>query len=479
MSNIISFILVLIKYLNKILFKFQIFLVNKYVKNDVSQNPVSEKYHKLQIDGMPVIEQRQLYDHKILLDKYLKAHGKPLKPVNRRSRHLPPEGISCPICSAPYEYIYDNSGGRGQLGCKVCKSTFCPEKTYLEKLVLKCPHCQRTLVKTKDRTNFFVYKCVNKQCPFYIKNLTSMSSEEKKDFKDDPYKYKLHYYYRIFNLDIKSLKKDSAYPYVVDLSRIRNSKYIFGLAMTYHVNYGLSTRQTASILWDIHRVKMSHQTVANYASAAARILRPFVDNFPYNLSEKLAIVGDETYIKVLGKKHYVFFIMDAVKKIITSCPVFENRDGVAAIKAIYATLSKFKKIPDDLTMVFDGNPIYVLAQHFFAQHEIHFDVKQVIGLKNKDETSKEYRWLKQTTERLNRTFKSVYKGTNGFNSYDGSNAFTSLFAGFYNFLRRHSSLGYEVPVKLDEVEAMPDMPSKWLKLLSMSCDYLADIKVSA
>ncbi|MEA3392451.1 MAG: integrase core domain-containing protein [Candidatus Marinimicrobia bacterium] len=100
-------------------------------------------------------------------------------------------------------------------------------------------------------------------------------------------------------------------------------------------------------------------------------------------------------------------------------------------------------------------------------------------MKNNDETSKEYRWLKQTTERLNRTFKSVYKGTNGFNSYDGSNAFTSLFAGFYNFLRRHSSLGYEVPVKLDEVEAMPDMPSKWLKLLSMSCDYLADIKASA
>lgn len=68
MSNIISFILVFIKYLNKILFKLQIFLVNKYVKNDASQNPVSEKYRKLRTDGIPVIEQRQLYDHKILLD---------------------------------------------------------------------------------------------------------------------------------------------------------------------------------------------------------------------------------------------------------------------------------------------------------------------------------------------------------------------------------------------------------------------------
>jgi len=306
-----------------------------------------------------------------------------------------------------------------------------------------------------------------------------MSDEEKKDFEDNSYKYKLHYYYRIFDLDIKSLKQDPEHPSAIDLSRIRNSKYVFGLAMTYHINYGLSTRQTASILWDIHKVKMSHQTVANYSSAAARVIRPFVDNFPYDLSEKLAIVGDETYIKVLGKHYYVFFIMDAVKKIITSYPVFKNRDGIAAIKAIYSTLSKFKKIPNDLVMVFDGNPIYILAQHFFAQYGIHFDIKQVIGLKNKDEISKEYRWLKQTTERLNRTFKSVYKGTNGFNSYDGSNSFTALFAGFYNFLRRHKALGYGVPVNIPEVESMPDMPSKWLKLLSLSCDYLADLKTPA
>ena len=207
-----------------------------------------------------------------------------------------------------------------------------------------------------------------------------MSDEEKKDFEDNSYKYKLHYYYRIFDLNIKSLKQDPEHPSAIDLSRIRNSKYVFGLAMTYHINYGLSTRQTASVLWDIHRVKMSHQTVANYSSAAARVIKPFVDNFPYELSEELAIVGDETYIKVLGKNHYVFFIMDALTKIITSYPVFKNRDGIAAIKAIYSTLSKFKKIPDDLVMVFDGNPIYILAKHFFAQYGIHFDIKQELNL---------------------------------------------------------------------------------------------------
>ena len=472
MSNIISFILVLIKYLNKFIFKFQTFLVNKYMKNDPSKNPTSERYRKLQLNGMPIIEQKQLYDHKVLLSRYLDAHGKPLKPVNRRSKFKPSEDTFCPVCSAPHEYIYDNSGGRGQLACKVCKSTFYPGKDYIEKLVLKCPHCQKNLQKKRDRKQFFVYSCTNKCCPFYVKNLTCMSDEQKLDFEKHPYKYKLHYYYRVFDFDMKSLKKDPDKPSAVDISRIRNSKYILGLVLTYHINYGLSTRQTSSVIWDVHRVSISHQTVANYASAAARIIKPFVDNYPYDLSECLAIVGDETYIKVLGKNHYVFFIMDGIKKILTSYSVFKNRDGIAAIKAIYETLSKFKKIPANLTMIFDGNPIYILAKHFFAQYNINFDIKQVIGLKNKDETSKEYRWLKQITERLNRTFKGVYRGTNGFNSFKGANDFTALFAGFFNFLRRHTALKYNVPVSIPQVAAMPDMPSKWLKLLNLSCDFL-------
>lgn len=370
---IVPHLLTLIKLLNKILFKFQCFLVNRYMNNSPSDNPVSEKYRPLQVDAKPIVEQRQLYDYNTLLNNYLEKHGKPLKPVNRRSKHLPPPGTVCPICGAPYEYVYDNTAGRGQLACKVCKSTFYPDKAYLDKLILKCPHCGKSLQKKRDRKQFFVYTCVNKCCPFYVHNLTSMSRDEKADFEKNPYKYKLHYYYRVFDIEIDSLKENPQKPSAVDLSRIRNSKYVLGLALTYHINYGLSTRQTASILWDIHNIKISHQTVANYASSAASVIKPFVDNYPYELSSTVSICGDETYIKVLGKKHYVFFIMDAVKKIITSYSIFLNRDGVSAIKAIYSTLSKFRKLPEKLSLIFDGNPIYILAQHFFAQHGIHFD----------------------------------------------------------------------------------------------------------
>ena len=98
MIHIVPYLLSLIKLLNKILFKFQCFLVNRYMNNDPSDRPVSEKYRALKMDAMPVIEQRSLLDYQHLLDDYLNQHGKPLKPV----KFLPPPDTVCPICGDTY-----------------------------------------------------------------------------------------------------------------------------------------------------------------------------------------------------------------------------------------------------------------------------------------------------------------------------------------------------------------------------------------
>ena len=95
------YLLMLIKFLNRVLFKFQCFLVDRFLQNSPSDNPVSEKYRALRVDAMPIIEKRELLDYRQLLSKYLKERGKPLKPVNRRSKYLPPLGTICPICNAP------------------------------------------------------------------------------------------------------------------------------------------------------------------------------------------------------------------------------------------------------------------------------------------------------------------------------------------------------------------------------------------
>lgn len=188
---------------------------------------------------------------------------------------------------------------------------------------------------------------------------------------------------------------------------------------------------------DVHGVSISHQTVINYANSVALIVQPFIDHFPYELSGSFC--GDETYIRVKERWHYLFFMFDAVKKVVLSYRVSPNRDTFSAIRAIDDVLKKLPSIPKDLSFVVDGNPIYLLAQHFFAQHGISFDVRQVIGLTNDDPVSEEYRPLKQIIERFNRTFKGNYRPTHGFGAEKGSVSFVTLFVAYFNFLRPHSA----------------------------------------
>ena len=77
-----------------------------------------------------------------------------------------------------------------------------------------------------------------------------------------------------------------------------------GLCLTYHVNCKMSTRQTAHVLKEVHGIKISHRTIANYALTAAAVIKPFVDTYNYKPSKILS--ADETYIKVKGIKHYVW-----------------------------------------------------------------------------------------------------------------------------------------------------------------------------
>jgi putative transposase len=299
-----------------------------------------------------------------------------------------------------------------------------------------------------------------------------MTKKEKQRFKKEPQAFKVRYIFRQFHIDYKPLTKDSPKKPKVDLSRLYASPHTLGLILTYHVNYGLSARKTAAIMKDIHGVSISHQTILNYENSVALILKPYVDHYPYELSDQFC--GDETYIRVNGRWHYLFFFFDAVKKIILSYPVSPNRDTASAVQAIDEVLIKMKEIPEDLTFVVDGNPIYLLAQHFFAEQGISFDVQQVIGLTNEDPVSEELRPLKQIIERLNRMFKGNYRSTHGFGSETGSVSYVTLFVAYFNFLRPHASLEGKVPVLLPELEQVPHMPERWTKLIELAQQWLEE-----
>lgn len=483
MYNIITNLLVLLQVQQKIISILFLLVTAKPLKSKSFDKPANVPYRKIVIDQMPIFDtSKALYDfssksldYTQLLNDYFTNTGKILKPVSRRAnaKVKVPESLSCPHCGAPHQYLYVNDGGKGQYLCKVCNSLFNRKERFVKEPILRCPHCGHSLVKKKERSCFFVHKCVNDNCSFYLNNLNSLSKKDRDCFAMHPENYKLHYIYREFNIDFLPLSSQQRYDIPTSgLSRIYASSNTLGLILTYHINYGLSARKTASILYDVHGLKISHQTILNYCNMVSYIVKPFLDNYPYEISNSIA--GDETYIRVNGKWNYIFFFTDTIRKTILSYYTSPNRDTNSCIIAIDYVLSKFKEIPQDLAFTVDGNPIYLLAQYWFSTRGINFDINQVIGLTNIDEKSKEFRPLKQAIERHNRSFKANARSSHGFASKRGSVAYVTLFCTYFNFLRPHMALDYEVPVPITEVQKQPHMPAKWLKLIQLSQQYILD-----
>lgn len=473
MVKIISFIISLLNIFRKLLYKFECFLL-QFLPNDPNPNPVSDAYRRFKVHPLPVIEPEHL---PVSFDEaraaYEAKHNKPLKPVFRhKGKDYPAKGTVCPHCGATHEYLSFNNGQKkSQIKCKVCEKTFSTEKSYSQQVVRKCPFCGKKLTLIKSRSSFDIYKCMSPKCSHYRAELKKLSKEDRKNYKQTPSAFSLHYITRVFNASLDRLESIQLKiePSKIDLTRIRNSKHVLGLALTYYVNYGLSLRKTALILHEVHDIKISHQTIANYTQAASHLLFPWMDSFKHDLNPYQC--GDETYVKVLGKKAYVFFMCDVRKKIITSYRIYMKRDTFSAIDAFYSVLRKFKEIPENLEFVVDGNPIYKAAQQYFQLKRVFFKVTQVIGLTNDDPVSKEHRPAKQIIERLNRTFQYLYAVKNGFNTFAGANDFMCLFTTYFNFLRNHTALGYKPPVQLDCLKKTHNMPSKWNILLDEALNY--------
>lgn len=94
-------------------------------------------------DKLPIIHVPEKKDFKQLLKQYLKEHDKPLKPIKSRSKNPVSEHIHCPCCNAPHNYIYGNTGGRGQFWCKVCDTHF-NRHNYLDNPIEL--HCYKSVM---------------------------------------------------------------------------------------------------------------------------------------------------------------------------------------------------------------------------------------------------------------------------------------------------------------------------------------------
>ena len=160
--------------------------------------------------------------------------------------------------------------------------------------------------------------------------------------------------------------------------------------------------------------------------------------------------------------------MDAAKRSIIGYQISDNRGVGPCILAMRMAFRNLKKLPKNFKFIADGYCAYPLAAIEFAKHfkeNFKFEITQVIGLTNDDEVSTKYRPYKQMIERLNRTYKSSYRPTNGFDNYDGANYDLALWVAYYNFLRPHKHNHYKVLNEVEILRGADNMPGKWQLLI--------------
>ena len=340
---------------------------------------------------------------------------------------------------------------------------------------LCCPYCHRKLYEWKVKHKLTIYKCGNKKCEFKQSKIKALNPAEKMLMVLIPTHFKVNYQYREYQFTEEDLKHSEPKPphkSRVNLSKIHCSNKLLGLILSVHISFSMNASKTAAFINQVYGRRISGKTILNYAEAAA----PYCHKFNMNNKGPTDDIsaGDETYIKIKGKHHYVWFFISVEKKTITAYHVSNNRETKPAITAMLEAIRTAKN-DQKITLITDGNPSYSAGLHFINnEHEIYKNKNnkikhiKVIGLQNLDKDSEDNRKFKQIIERLNRTYKQNAKAAAGFNKLSGAIAITTLFVTHYNFLRPHSSLDYDVPVPISDLNKCRTLPEKWLKILSLA-----------
>lgn len=367
--------------------------------------------------------------------------GQPISPVQHRRKM--PATLHCLNCGAPSDYLYNCGYEYGhssdedfhKIRCKICgfQTVPCRDKRSPR---FFCPYCGYALVTTRERQNFDVLKCKNKQCPYREKE--ALRREAIKNGANPDAK---SYIYRSFKMDLTSLQLTRPLKPKTDFARLRHCTTAVALALTLHIHFGLSLRETKYALSSLFHLPVSHQTVANWCQSVAYLIEPLVSK---RIQEADILVGDETFIRIAGDDAYWWISYNPENATIVSQLVSTQRDTKAAATLIKQTQ---EQAPQLTYFISDAFSAYGLALLYLGQTQC--DVPQHIivkGLQYTGVPEDAFLWHKELIERFFRTFKQRYRRTLGFANINGAVAFCVLFSVYYHFFRPHQRAGGEPPV---------------------------------
>jgi len=218
---------------------------------------------------------------------------------------------------------------------------------------------------------------------------------------------------------------------------------------------------------ELHDMPMSSQTVDNYLDLMANILRPYVENYPYKVSQR--ITADETYIKIQVKQYYLYRYFDYDTNIVISEYLSNKRDTTATFNSLNKCLTTIQDTVDltNITLIVDGyTPYQIVANDLNNNYDGKFNITVVplIGLKNHCEEHLPFVPDKQAIERNHRDFKVAYHNSTNFRSEEAALNYCTLQQAVHNFITRFRKTD-RIPVKLSTLNHNDGILDRWDKLI--------------
>lgn len=317
---------------------------------------------------------------------------------------------TCPKCKNNhkfYKYGKDKLGNQ-KYQCRVCRHQFAPDSKPIKrgKKYPPCPKCGKASFLHHNYPEYINYRCCDKRCNhsfFHPKGIPALPAS------------------------VSSLLGKS------EFKRMRYNSYIIFTALAMYFIGKNSTRDISTMLRMISSIKVSHVTIADWCKKFAPLfyslslkMTPSMD---FNSDEWHA---DETVVKIMGKKYYLWFIIDSETRFVLGFHLSPHRSSSQA----HSLFNSVKDLGTPKSIVTDRYSPYIIPTKRYFPNSKHIRVESF-----KDDISN------NLIEAFNNRFKAWYKTKRGFESFDSANSTIYTFVFFFNFLRPHMGLNGYTPAQ--------------------------------
>ena len=195
---------------------------------------------------------------------------------------------------------------------------------------------------------------------------------------------------------------------------------------------GVSLADVADHLDQHHKVKVSRKTILDWQNKFGKNLKSFTQTLKPVIRGQ--IHADEMFIKVRRKWNYYRDAMDYTTKFLVGDHLSKERNPTECITF--------------LEDVKEGSVNQPYEIHTDNSYDYPWPIKKVFGKKGIIHAfypAWKKNFKNNPIERLQNTLKQRYKVFRGFDNFEGAKKFFDFNRVYYNFIRRHTSLGRTTP----------------------------------